>query len=289
MNGPESPSPRPRGGLSGTPIYEQLREEADRLRAEYVGGPGIGRHRLVGHENDTEEIPTVASSQNGWRANDASVTSTRNVPGSAVRLRVRNGAAGDLLLEVAARFDREVENIDDVADDWGYGERTIRGSTTTLSNHASGTAIDLNATRHPLATDPSRNFSAEQIKAIRAIVATTGGVVRWGGDYTGRKDGMHFEINDGRTELDCSRALSRLRGVAPGGTASAPAASRLLKLTKPNMRGDDVAALQRAIGVADDGIFGPNTEKALKAFQTAHGLVADGIAGPKTFAAAHLG
>lgn len=31
-----------------------------------------------------------------------------------------------------------------------------------------------------------------------------------------------------------------------------------------------------------DGIFGPNTERAAKAFQRGHGLVADGIVGPKT-------
>ncbi len=36
---------------------------------------------------------------------------------------------------------------------------------------------------------------------------------------------------------------------------------------------------------AVDGIFGPKTESAVKAFQTAAGLAVDGIAGPKTWAA----
>jgi hypothetical protein len=152
----------------------------------------------------------VVNSQNGWPANRRELVSSRVVPGSGVRLTVRNGAAGDLLLEVASLFDRLVQDIDAVADDWGYAERPIRGATT-LSNHASGTAIDLNATRWALGSDPSVNLNSAQIDTVHRIVGATGGVVRWGGDYTGRKDPMHFEINDNRTEADCARALDQLR------------------------------------------------------------------------------
>jgi hypothetical protein len=51
----------------------------------------------------------------------------------------------------------------------------------------------------------------------------------------------------------------------------------------------DIRALQRKVGVAADGIFGPATERALKRWQRRHGLVADGIAGPQTRAAMGLG
>jgi len=51
----------------------------------------------------------------------------------------------------------------------------------------------------------------------------------------------------------------------------------------------DIRALQRRVGVAADGIFGPATERAVRRWQRRHGLVADGIAGPQTRAAMGLG
>lgn len=240
----------------------------------------------------------MASSQNGWRANDRSVVTTRNVPGSAVRLAVRNGPPGDLLLEVASLFDRMVENIDDVADDWGYAERPIRGSSTTLSNHASGTAIDLNATRHPLGTSPSANFSDGQIRTIRAIISATGGVVRWGGDYSGRKDPMHFEILDGKTEKDCGTALSRLRTSVASTmpTSQPPVVSGVAAVLRKGSEGEAVEALQRELNeqypayskLVVDGKFGDATEKVVREFQRRAGLVVDGLAGPATLGKLHL-
>lgn len=50
-------------------------------------------------------------------------------------------------------------------------------------------------------------------------------------------------------------------------------------------KGPEVALLQDALGIAADGVFGPATERALKAWQAAHGLVPDGVCGPKTWAA----
>jgi hypothetical protein len=51
----------------------------------------------------------------------------------------------------------------------------------------------------------------------------------------------------------------------------------------------DVRAMQRKLGVAADGVFGPATERALKRWQRRHGLVADGVAGPQTRSAMGLG
>jgi len=66
---------------------------------------------------------------------------------------------------------------------------------------------------------------------------------------------------------------------------------RLVYLQKPMMRGDDVEELQRTLGVMGfnagrvDGIFGPDTQRALFDFQRNAGIIVDGIAGVETIAA----
>lgn len=62
--------------------------------------------------------------------------------------------------------------------------RLIRGSSS-LSNHAFAIAIDLAPDRNPLGRPPRMPpFAVEAFKKQG---------FRWGGDYSGRKDGMHFE------------------------------------------------------------------------------------------------
>lgn len=234
----------------------------------------------------------AAASQNGWRANDSTVTANQLVPGTEVKLRVRKDAPGLLLLEVASAFDRLVEDIDNARgalDDWGYAERPVRGSTTVLSNHASGTAIDLNATKHPLG---KRNtFSPTQVARINEIVAVTGGAVTWGGIWN-RPDEMHFEISDGATMADCERALSAMKSFNRKQTSNpAPAAEVTPSTTvlRNGSVGEEVKHLQRILNawypwlnLVVDGRYGRKTEDAVRYFQTRSQIASDGIAGPVT-------
>jgi N-acetylmuramoyl-L-alanine amidase len=63
---------------------------------------------------------------------------------------------------------------------------------------------------------------------------------------------------------------------------------RMLFLTSPNLRGDDVADLQSGLARIGfdpgrvDGILGPRTAQALLDFQANCGLLADGVCGPTT-------
>ena len=47
-------------------------------------------------------------------------------------------------------------------------------------------------------------------------------------------------------------------------------------------KGEDVAAMQKALGISADGDFGFGTLTAVKKWQKLNGLVADGIVGPAT-------
>ena len=60
-------------------------------------------------------------------------------------------------------------------------------------------------------------------------------------------------------------------------------------LLKKGSTGEDVKALQRFLGLADDGSFGPGTEAAVKAWQQKQGLAADGIVGNATYERMGLG
>ena len=61
------------------------------------------------------------------------------------------------------------------------------------------------------------------------------------------------------------------------------------KLVVAARAGGGVRALQQALGLAPDGVFGPATERALKSWQRSHGLTPDGAAGPQTRAALGIG
>jgi hypothetical protein len=53
-------------------------------------------------------------------------------------------------------------------------------------------------------------------------------------------------------------------------------------MVKRGDRGDAVTQIQAALGIPADGIFGPQTERAVKRFQRRKGLLVDGIVGPQT-------
>lgn len=139
------------------------------------------------------------SSYNGYPASkDPNEIGIKSYPVTGTDLRLRCAeSVGPLLAAFAAEFHNLIEPIDKGGlDDWGYCFRMVRGTTDKLSNHASGTAIDLNATRHALGKIGT--FPAEKVPMIRALAKKYG--LKWGGDYKNRKDEMHFEIEVSATK-----------------------------------------------------------------------------------------
>lgn len=135
----------------------------------------------------------METSQNNWKASkDPNEIDIKQflVAGTNIKLRC-NAACGLILAAFAGEFHKLVEPINvGTYDDWGYAYRPVRGKSTGLSNHASGTAIDLNSTKHVLGKDGT--FTKDQVNTIHLLIAKYH--LRAGIDYKTRKDAMHFEI-----------------------------------------------------------------------------------------------
>jgi resuscitation-promoting factor RpfB len=74
----------------------------------------------------------------------------------------------------------------------------------------------------------------------------------------------------------------------PGATASGGASSSSEVVVKRGDRGSAVQKIQAQLGISADGVFGAQTERAVKRFQRRHDLVPDGIVGPLTRSALGL-
>jgi hypothetical protein len=149
----------------------------------------------------------MSVSQNGWPvlASSSSLLHKWVIPGTGRHFVLRNGSAGFLLAHYILWHHERVEAISGgVWDEWGYAYRPIRGQSSGYSNHASGTAADVNATHYPLGLVLMTATRAARIRVrLRRVLK---GTIRWGGDYLNRKDQMHFEVN---APLSTCEALAR--------------------------------------------------------------------------------
>lgn len=94
----------------------------------------------------------------------------------------------------------------------------------------------------------------------------------------GRKDDPLFDMNAFRRDVqNIMRGTASTRPLVP---ATDPDTG--MPTLERGAKGDLVAAIQRALNLEPDGIFGPATEAALRRFQNEHGLRPDGVVGPKT-------
>lgn len=159
----------------------------------------------------------MLTSQNGWPVlpTNSPKLHTWVIPArnGQFTLRLRNGSAGFVLAHLALWFAEVIEPVaGKVLDDWGYALRPVRGQTNGYSNHAAGCAEDLNSLEHQLGQ--SATFTTKQYAAIRARLRWMRGVIRWGGDYNGRKDEMHFEVVQSleATEREARRLMLTWRG-----------------------------------------------------------------------------
>jgi hypothetical protein len=76
--------------------------------------------------------------------------------------------------------------------DGAFVPRFVRGSTKVLSNHAFGTAFDINASFNPRGTRPALVGRKGCVRELVTIANAHG--FYWGGHFGNKPDGMHFEV-----------------------------------------------------------------------------------------------
>jgi len=97
-----------------------------------------------------------------------------------------------------------------------------------------------------------------------------------------RKEARQARSRDRRRKTGAIVAAATLTFAAGGAFAQGGGGSAAVRTA-----GSTVSALQSALGITPDGVYGPNTRRAVRNYQRNQGLAVDGIAGPVTLA--HLG
>lgn len=150
-------------------------------------------------------------SLNGWTAPPRTLKVFK-IPNCNRKLTLDKDA-GRLLTALAADYHQTVRPLDiGRVDEGGYAFREANGASGHLSNHASGTAIDLNWSQEGAQGSKLGAAFFHQVKhrkAINAIKARYGRWVQWGGDWRA-KDYMHWEIKPGVTRVMVLNACKQL-------------------------------------------------------------------------------
>lgn len=169
----------------------------------------------------------MATSYNGWEASpDAaaigintkySVCGTHPFGSGGYAGGIKSGDVSTVFTYLITRLHNEVEPM--MTGDgglgygcWGYSYRANVNNPSQLSCHASGTAIDYNAPKHPngTSTGPSGGggWTGDQYNKIKSILSNIG-VISW----LTSNDPMHFEIQGSASKV--AEAAKRLGGSTP--------------------------------------------------------------------------
>jgi hypothetical protein len=152
----------------------------------------------------------MAESYNGWPASadpdDIDVVQSSYFPGG-----VKAGDVTTVFRYLVEQFNARVEPIVD-GWCWGYSYRANVNNPSSLSCHASGTALDINAPDHP--NGVRGTFTSAQRGTIYEILDELQGAVHWlDGVDGGTADEMHFEITVDAATL--ARIATQLPGPKP--------------------------------------------------------------------------
>ena len=170
-------------------------------------------------------------------------------------------------------------NVND-GDGWRFRGRGIKQLTGRNNYTAFGKTVGMSA-------EEAADYVATPKGAIESACWfwKTNKLEKWADK--GDNVGLTKRINGGTIGLDdrnrrWEEALAILGGEVPIPTPTAAPKATGARTLRKGMKGDDVAKMQKAIGVGADGDFGFGTLTAVKKWQSSNGLTADGIVGPAT-------
>lgn len=177
---------QPGSGFPKEPKFPPLTSTAERQRIfgkfEFEPAPAA----------DNPERIRILGPWEGENLVSVTVPQLVGVPGFHKQGRVRfHRQAADQLLGVWEEWEEKGLLGRLLAFGGAFNARFIRGSRTVLSNHAFGTAFDVNTRENPLGAEPA--FPDEKGCVFELVPIAHRWGFYWGGHFT-RRDGMHFEV-----------------------------------------------------------------------------------------------
>lgn len=168
-------------GLPQPPNQEQMHQQFGRIAFQHAPEPG----------NDERIVIT-----NGWAAQNLAkfeVPQLKQITGGNHSGSVWfHKAVGGQLVALWRCWEAAGLLADVKTYEGSFNARLKRGSKTELSNHAWGTAFDINYSANRLYAMPS---TPDEIGCVYRLIPLANALgFNWGGSYRGRLDGMHFEV-----------------------------------------------------------------------------------------------
>ena len=149
--------------------------------------------------------------------------------------------------------------------------RFVRGSTSSISNHSWGMAIDLN-----LNGQLDKRGDGKTQKGLAEIAPIFNRHKWYWGAGFPTEDAMHFEISDQKVrELHAAGVFGAIPHPLPEPDLTLGDRGRQVKLLQEKLNANGAH-------LKTDGEFGRGTLAAVMAFQASKGLTVDGLVGKKT-------
>ena len=145
----------------------------------------------------------MTQSLNGWPVPPKELKKFK-VPGANRNITLDKDA-GRPLIALVADYHKNVRAIDQgPTDEGGYADRDARSAPGKKSNHASGTAVDINWSEEgAMGSNWGKKFFSDVTNAAKVLILKKryGAILQWGGDWKA-KDYMHWEIKPGINRQD---------------------------------------------------------------------------------------